>query len=299
MLSYNPDCCFKDKNDYVYSCDNIRLKALLGDDEECEHNFKKFFDNPCNLRVSDVITRLSQGKYRYMWNVSCNKTSYTVLYWFNGFDSNPDYRRYVVIDFNPNKMNSDELLEISNLLRWLVEVEIVRFDLAVDLPLERKFVHLIKDNRTYEYQDHNENGITEYLGTRNNANYVKVYDKKRESSLDEAMTRVELTCSSSLSESVKHFPSVLIEHEQISLELLEYDDLNSTQIAMVSALKTLNVSDRERFLKSLNYRMRKRLSPYVLADTYELAFDKACVSKVFAWLSTCIKYKTFIVNSQT
>lgn len=299
MISYNPDCCFQDKNGFIYSCDNVRLKALLGDDKECEEMFRKFFDNPLNLRVSDVITRLSQGKYKYMWNVSCDKTTYTVLYWFNGYDSKPEYKRYVVIDFNPNKMNSNELLEITNLLRWLVEVEVVRFDLAVDVPVERKFVHLIKDNRTYEYQDHNDNGITEYLGTRNNANYVKVYDKTRESSLDEAMTRVELTCSSSLCESVKHFPSVLIEHEQLSLELLQYDNLSKTQLTLVSTLKQFDVKIRAQFLKSLNYRMRKKLSPYVLADTYELEFNSACVSKVFAWLSTCIKYKTFIVNSQT
>ncbi len=299
MISYNPECCFKDKNGFIYSCDNVRLKALVCDDEECKENFKKFFDNPLNLRISDVITRLTQGKYRYMWNVSCDKTSYTVLYWFNGFDSKAEYKRYVVIDFNPNKMNSNELLEITNLLRWLVEVEVVRFDLAVDVPVDRKFVHLIKDNRTYEYQDHNENGITEYLGTRNNTNYVKVYDKTRESSLDEAMTRVELTCSFSMSESVKHFPSVLIEHEQISLELLEYDKLSKTQIAFVSVLKSLDVNARAKALKTLSYRMKEKLSPYVLADTYELAFDKACVNKVFAWLSTCIKYKTFVVNSQT
>lgn len=299
MLSYNPDCLFKDKNGFVYSCDNIRLTALLADDEECVEAFRKFFDNPMNLRVSDVITRHAQGKFRYMWNVSCDKTSYTVLYWFNGYDNNPDYKRKVIIDFNPNKLNYDERQEITNLLRNLVEVDIARFDLAVDVPVPRKFVHLIKDNRTYEFQDHNENGITEYLGTRNNINYVKVYDKTRESSLDEAMTRVELTCAPRLSESIKHFPSVLIEHEQISLEMLEYDNLSKTQIALVSLLKSLDVKSRVNALKTLNYRMKSKLSPYVLTDTYELVFDMTCVSKVYAWLSTCIKYKTFVVNSQT
>lgn len=299
MILYNSNCCFKDAKGFIYSCDNIRLKALLGADDECIRMFRHFFDNPCNLRVSDVVERHSQGKYRYMWNVSCDKTTYTVLYWFNGYDNNPDYKRSVVIDFNPNKMNTDELTEITNLLRSLVLVEVVRFDLAIDLPIDRQFVHLIKDNRTYEYQDHNEKGITEYLGTRNNINYVKVYDKKRESSLDEAMTRVELTCAPSFYEAIKHCPSVLIEHEQISLELLEYDKLNSTHVAMVSALKTLNVTERERFLKNLNYRLRQKLSPYVLADTYELEIDNACVRLVYDWLSTCIKYKSFIVNSQT
>ena len=298
MIQYNSDCCFKDDNGYVYSCDNIRLKALLAEDDECIQSFRNFFDNPMNLRVSDVIERHAQGKYRYMWNISCDKTTYTVLYWFNGFDNNPDYRRYIIIDFNPNKLNVNERQEITNLLRNFVEVDVVRFDLAIDIPIKREFVHLIKDNRTYEFQDHNENGITEYLGTRNNTNYVKVYDKTRESSLDEAMTRVELTCAPSLGEAIKHFPSVLIEHEQISLELLEYDDLNSTQIAMVSALKTLSVKDRQQFLKSLNYRMKTKLSPYVLADTYELKIDIACVGKIYSWLSTCVKYKTFIVNSQ-
>ena len=299
MIQYNSDCCFKDKKGFIYSCDNIRLKALLADDKECQNSFHKFFDNPKNMRISDVITRLAMGKYRYMWNVSCDKTSYTVLYWFNGFENNPAYRRQVIIDFNPNKLSLIERQEISNILRWLVDVELVRFDLAVDIPINRRYVHLVKDNRTYEYQDHNENGITEYLGTRNNINYVKVYDKTRESSLDEAMTRVEMTCSPWLSESVKHFPSVLIEHEQISLELLEYDNLSKTQITLVSMLKSLNVTSRVQALKTLNYRMKKKLSPYVLADTYELEIDITCVRNIYAWLSTCIDNKTFVVNSQT
>jgi len=299
LIPYNSNCCFKDNNSYIYSCDNIRLKALVGEDEDCQNGFHCFFDNPKNLRISDVVTRVSLGKYRYMWNVSCDKTTYTVLYWFNGYDNAQENKRSVILDFNPNKMNDEELKEISYLLRFLVDVQIVRCDIAVDIPIPRKYVHLIKDNRTYEYQDHNENGITEYLGSRNNTNFVKVYDKSRESSLDEAITRVEITCEPVLSEFIKHSPTVLIEHEQISLELLEYDNLNSTHMAFVSVLKELDVQSRIKALKSIQRRLRAKLSPYVLSDTYRLEFDKTCVDNVFRWLRSCVYNKTFNISSQS
>lgn len=298
MVLYNSNCLFKDIKGQIYSCDMVRLKGYLADNDECEVAFERYFNDPLRFDVSDVITRLSLGTFKYLWIIQCKHTSITVLHHFNSYTSSSDDNRMTVLEFNPNKLELDDFRQIDRIISNLVEIEIVRCDLAVDIPISRQYVHLIKDNRTYEYQDHNKNGITEYLGTRNSTNYVKVYDKTRESSLDEAITRVEFTCEPNIYEFRKHIPSVLIEHEQIAFELLDHADLSSSQKAIVSAVMKLPFLQRQEFMKGLTYRMRKKLSPFVLADTDRLGFDFACVGSVFNWLLNCVKYRTFTLSSQ-
>lgn len=298
-ILYNSNCTFVDRNRNVYSCDMLRIKGYLSDDDECEYGFHKYFDNPMRFDLSDVSVRTKIGTFKYLWTMTCKHTSVTVLHWFNAPSLTDDDRRMVVLEFNPNKLVYEDFLELDRILQFLVSLEIVRVDLAMDIPLPRSLLHLLKDNRNYEYQDHNQNGITEYLGSRNTTNYVKLYDKQKESKLDGAMTRLEFTCSPDMVEFKKHLPHVLVEHEQIALELMEYSDLNSTQIALVSCLKALPVHERVRALKELNYRLKTKLSPYVLTDTYELNLDFACVGSVFSWCKTCIQYKSFARFGQT
>ena len=56
----------------------------------------------------------------------------------------------------------------------------VRFDLAIDLPVARDKVYLIKDKRVYEEYSYSAINKTQHLGVRNNYGRVKVYNKALE-----------------------------------------------------------------------------------------------------------------------
>lgn len=294
---YNSNCLFEDKNGIKYSCDNLRIQGLLSDDGWTQEEFERYFQNPANMRISDTYICTGIGKYKYMWSITCKNTTITVLHWFNGYTNKEEDKRRVILDFNPNKLEYEDFTEIHNVIRCLVDLEVVRCDLAIDVPVPRLFANLIKDNRNYEYLDYNKNGITEYLGSRNTTNFVKLYDKEKESGLDSPLTRLEYTCKPSIIEFRKIQAKVLVEKGQFELELSEYDNLLKSQIAMIKVLQGLPVHSRIKALKNFTYRVRKKISPYVLADTYELEIDTKCVQAVFDWINNAIYNRSFTMTS--
>lgn len=115
------------------------------------------------------------------------------------------------LQFNPNKAHgrSEVLMLMRKIGRFAKAVELKRYDLAIDIPADRKLCRMRKDGRGYRYEDHG-NGITEYLGKRNKPGRVKLYDKTKEAGLDKPWTRLELTVDSSwdVGKIVSQFPSV-------------------------------------------------------------------------------------------
>lgn len=106
------------------------------------------------------------------------------------------------IEFNPNKsyyfvkpfLKQLKIIASSNIETF----ELVRFDLALDLEIERSLVFLLRDDKR-RYMKHNtlissnNFDLTEYLGTRNTGGFVKLYNKQIESNLDRPLTRLEIT----------------------------------------------------------------------------------------------------------
>lgn len=293
IVPYNSNCLYEDENGILYSCDMIRLQALLSDDPECEKAFNRYFNDETNMRTSMPTVSPAVGKYHYMWSIACQKTTITVLYQFNSYSDSHDDNRRVIVEFNPNKMDTDDRNQVDIILSNCVDIKVVRCDLAIDIPVDRKSVDLVKDQRNYEYQDHNENGITEYLGTRNNDNFVKLYDKTKESDLDYPLTRLEMTLKPSITEFRRHLPKVLVKQDNFQREMMLYDGLTNNNKIMISVLQTLDVRSRNIVLKSFNKYMRKKLSPYVLSDTYRLVVNENCVKSVFDWINNCVYYKRF------
>lgn len=115
------------------------------------------------------------------------------------------------IEFNPNKVAQDsrfwQLMEKVQSINS--RADLLRYDLAYDVPRSRKSCRLSKDRRMYSSVI--SGGITEYLGQRNAPGFVKVYDKAAELGIEGLdLTRIELTCSGEWSvEDVKeHWPIV-------------------------------------------------------------------------------------------
>ena len=85
--------------------------------------------------------------------------------------------------------------------------KIRRYDLAVDIPIERQSVYLVKDARAY-YERRHGREITQSLGPRSAHGRVKLYNKQIEAKLASPLTRLELTLDPAIPYGEIRFPSV-------------------------------------------------------------------------------------------
>lgn len=116
------------------------------------------------------------------------------------------------LEFNPNKVAGNHIfrkihgLLISHSRESLNRI--TRFDLAIDIPVDRAHCFLVKDRRLYIERKH---GVeyTQYLGSKSSAvGRIKLYNKTAEAKLDYPLTRLELTLDPSTPYEDVNFPSV-------------------------------------------------------------------------------------------
>ena len=246
----------------IYSLDMIRLNFDLGDNlKSFEKYIQKLSDYDLRYDIK-YYPNFGNFRYRHLWIVSSPIDDNCSLSIGLDFGSTSDSRSKGFIEFNPNKcMNSQILREfIKTFSLKCVTRDLVRYDLAIDIPVERGLVSLGRKGRTgYQYIDSG-NGVTEYLGMRSHSGFVKLYDKTKESNLDYALTRLELTLDRGVHIADK-FPVVRICDAQDNL-LLD-PDLDSTDIVLIQLLRSCDC--KQMYLSQLGYRRKKKLEPY-LAD---------------------------------
>lgn len=135
----------------------------------------------------------------------------------------------VRLDANPNKVAQHQAFQ--TVLSFLIQHTrlhrrtVKRFDLAVDIPVERSDVFLVKDNRAYLERRHGRE-YTQYLGAKSStAGRVKLYNKQIEAKLDYPLTRLELTLNPEARFEDVKFPAVYyITTMQTSLDELKITD---------------------------------------------------------------------------
>lgn len=116
-----------------------------------------------------------------------------------------------VFDFNPNKVPFDVSARIVSLLRdTAVEVKVIRYDVAFDIPVQRDDVILVRQDLRRSYRLFLDGGgKTEYLGSRSSHGSLKLYDKTAESDLLVPVTRAEVTVEAASFTSIRDvFPSL-------------------------------------------------------------------------------------------
>lgn len=276
-------CSFKDSNDYIYSIDMIRINFELNEHIiELDDKFNTFlndfsFDNGCEL--VRYISRSGIG-YHYLYKLSIedfefDKCSFVIGLGLN-FKSENKHKGF--IEFNPNKCFKLVLFNkyFERLRKLCLNMQVVRYDLAIDIPVVRSDIKMIRNLRcNYEYlNSYNSEGtilnnsITEYQGRRNHNKFTKLYDKTKESKLNYDLTRIEFT-----------FDRDEVEYKNLPNFYYFKDDLNLLSCndkVFLSLL--LNSEDINYYLKSCSYRLRKKLEPY-LSDYY-LKFDLELFKKI-------------------
>lgn len=129
-----------------------------------------------------------------------------------GFVGNGVLQDRCRLDFNPNKVAGDANFQLIHqfLIRnsRAVYRKIPRFDLAIDIPVERSQCFLVKDRRMYLERRHGVE-FTQYLGSKSSrVGRVKLYNKAVEADLNYPLTRLELTLDPTLDYEKVSFPTV-------------------------------------------------------------------------------------------
>lgn len=214
---------FDGKN--IISCDMLRINFKL-DGERGLKKLIQYFDRFEYNLSSRYYQSLKSYAYRHLFVFSIVDNSFTV-----GLSLNGDGKLGLLkgfIEFNPNKilgfmvfsdgfmrcnnspfLNSSEreyvlrtemfnmfLCVYDRIMLYSHNLSIKRYDVAIDVPVFREKVQLIKDNRKYMQIYRGSSNYTEYLGNSVSGGRVKVYNKTIESVLDYDLTRIEVTCDS-------------------------------------------------------------------------------------------------------
>ena len=164
------------------------------------------------------------------------------------------------IEFNPNK-SYEFVKPFLERLSHLCEFELVRYDIAIDLKIDRSLVWLLRDDKR-RYMKHNtlistnSFDVTEYLGVRNTGGFVKLYNKQIESNLDYSLTRLELTCDDAyFSTFQKRLPKIYIS----DLSLFDIDKLDDTEKILFALMTELNDFSKLNFLPRIRKQKLKKI----------------------------------------
>ena len=261
----------------------MKKKKRLFDD-----NFYSLDMLRINLKVSadDIQIYLNSVKYdlrfqyREMFAVSAYRHNFTVecenghTFWI-GLAPNSEKItnkfKTVTVEFNPCKVG-EEFTFISNYKKLLnvskFVPEIKRFDLAIDIPVDRDRCYLIKDKRTYQEYRNSSLDLTQYLGHRSSGGFVKLYNKSKELGIsDYGLTRFELTIdydNSSFKDVQAIMPTVYIFDDfQMDISLTDTD-----KVLLLSCLNNME------FLDMLGRKKREKIRGILADSALTLTLDE-------------------------
>lgn len=256
MLKYWKSYCTK--NGLTYSCDMIRFSLEFF--EEGLKYVMRYISDISRLDVTSYPSNFGDFKYRNLFVIDYGFSTMSVGLNFNGVRKSDSLKGF--IEFNPNKCCCEQLFQdvsyiIGNCFKW----NLVRWDLAVDIPVKRELLYLPKDQRIYSLKKVSNTDKTEYLGSRNNVGFVKLYNKTIESNLDYDLTRLEVTMASNLNECLSYIPHVYIRG---CGGVMVCDNLSKRDMVLIELLQKEENPDF--YLKRLNFRYREKIEPYITGD---------------------------------
>ena len=264
-----------EKDGVFASCDMVRYRLKF-----LPRNFGSLqsrLDTAMCDKAPDFWQSRKIGAYRMLWVFEAGESSVSVGLGRNE-PSGKIRQDCGFIEYNPNKASADSFTPwlLGKLAEEGVKFELSRWDLAIDLPIPRNEIALMKDARKYESIV--KGSATEYLGERNKPGRVKVYDKTAESGLSEPVTRVELTCSGdwSLPEIERAWPSLLRLPLRVDNEGLS----RTAAVLALSFSQLLSLGQPiETYLSMLNKRTKAQIKD-VLGHGNEITFPSDLISEL-------------------
>lgn len=185
------------------------------------------------------------------------------------------------VEFNPNKVGSTWELAVVYNACWRISagrVTIKQYDLAIDYPVPREDVAMLKDARLYEERRRSDADRTQYVGQRNAPGRCKLYNKQLEQGLPDPLTRLELTIGfedSPPERAARYMPAVVSTRGTVQTEM-ELPRLTDTDLFILTTL----AREPER-INELGRRKREALRPWVEVVNQPLRFDTQAYGTVF------------------
>lgn len=267
----------KDKFNFTYSLDMIRLNFNFINSVSFDNLINSYYLKS-GFSIRCYISRGVGYHYLYAINIENqdgDKCSFSIGVGLNCLTEN---NKSGYIEFNPNKcFQLIDFIDFFNKFYDLLRsCKLVRYDLAIDIPVSRNKIKMIRNSRcNYKYLVSKDDWVstdlnyskTEYQGRRNHNKFTKLYDKKAESHLPYDLSRIEITFNRNEIE-YKNLPEFYLYHSSI-INDLDFSILSSTELVLVDLLR--NSEDIDYYLANIGYRLRKKIKPF-LSD-YVLKFD--------------------------
>lgn len=198
------------ENNITISVDNVVLDVWVANPDIREMIEAEISYLPRNEAELVTWEGGKPGTFRQQWLFKLNDgTSFWLGHGLIGTGIAVERYR---LEFNPNKVASNPIFKTIHelLVRHARKPlsRIARFDLAIDIPVDRAKCFLVKDRRLYIERRH---GVeyTQYLGAKSSTvGRVKLYNKTAEAKLDYPLTRLELTLDPATPYEDVNFPVV-------------------------------------------------------------------------------------------
>lgn len=193
----------------------------------------------------------------------------------------------VRLEVNPNKCAVHAsflaVLAFLNFNTRPMHTAIKRFDLAVDIPVERENAKLVKDGRVYSERRHGKEW-TEYLGAQaSHIGRVKFYNKQTEAGLSYPLTRLEVTLDPATPfEKIPWPQAYYIQRQQVDMAELNITD---TERYILSALLAGFGSTKE-LCRKTREKMERLMSHYVRSVQIS-KHDYDCLLSSLRFFLTC------------
>lgn len=268
------------KTNYTYSIDNVVIRGkLYYDASDLMQELLTWLSRRVDLDYTYFETG-AFASYHYQFNFQLDQGRSFFL--GVGFNGSRGVDPYVGLDFNPNKvMEYGDFVEVFNYVIGLCKPVIKRFDLAIDIPVLRSNIFMLKDRRKIaadqedpfvdirnSWEDH-----TCYLGRRSNLGYVKLYNKQRESKLNTPMTRLELTLPPALKLEEKYIPQVRY-FDDLQMVFNELKMTGTDQVILTACL------DDPQQLSRLGYTKRKKIMSILDQYTHQVEINKKIYGQI-------------------
>lgn len=268
------------RNEYVYSCDMIRYKFEIKTGKYASGDLQRLLTSWGRADIRQYPVNFSDFKFRNLFTIDYDSSSMTVGIGFNGCKD--DDLQIGFLEVNPNKCfdSLQCMYDMQHIFDACWNFELLRWDLAIDVPLPREALSLVKDGRKYMLDMYSNSNKTEYLGVRNSSGYTKLYNKALEQDHDEEqLTRLEMTCAGTMTadQIVSKLPYVFVASDKF----VESDDLkalSSSQRVLVRALRSH--PDRDELFRNLCAGVRVKLRPYIYDGGTTLSYDSNAICSV-------------------
>lgn len=257
------------KYNSYYSVDMVRLKIKVLPKEE--QSLFNLFDTQMLTDEVQHYTSNRTGSYRDLWTYAWEDESFSVGWGL--IQKNHKTASEGFLEGNPNKIASHMSDFMARCQSFGARFRLMRWDLAIDFPIARKNLRMLKDRRTYVFDSRG----TEYLGQRNSAGRVKLYDKAKEQGHPELdLSRVELTCDGdwTVERVLEKLPFVFNQKSKL-------EGLSGTSGLVVELLSLLTAPENasyEKFIEQLDLRTARKIRLALSRSVSCLNYDKECIA---------------------